>query len=52
MMAMADTQHSVALLDLVSCKELNRKTVWPCSDSIFIRASPVLVYFSKKANWN
>ena len=51
-MAMADTPHSGAQLVLVSCKEVNIKTIWPCSDSIFISASPVLVYFNKKANWN
>lgn len=52
MTAMADTQHSVAQPVLVSCKELNVKTIWPCPDSVFIGASPALVYLNKKANWN
>lgn len=52
MMAIADTQHSVAQLVLVSFKELNVKTIWPYLDSIFIGSSPVLVYLNKNANWN
>lgn len=43
-MVIADTQCSVAQLVLVPFKELNVKNIWPCPDSIFIRASPVLVF--------
>lgn len=44
MMVIADIQCSVAQLVLAPFKELNVNTIWPCPDSIFIGASPVLVY--------
>lgn len=52
MMVIADIQCSVAQLALVPFKELNVKTIWSCPDSIFIGATPILIYFSKMANWN
>lgn len=47
---MADTQHSVAQLVLVSFKELNGERIRPCLDSIVIGDSAILVYLNKKAN--